>query len=502
MKLFTATGVSKTQGQQTGATLSRTLAFAVMAVLASSAATAAEQGWYVGGNIGESKATIDNDRITSSLLGAGFTTTSFVEDESELGYKLFGGYQFNKYLALEGGYFDLGKFGFTATTVQAGTLSGDLKVKGLNFDIVGFVPLNEKFSAFARAGVNYAEASSTFGGTGAVNVLNPRRSKTAADYKVGLGLQYDFTPSFAMRAEVERYRIDDTVGNKGDIDLGSIGVLFRFGGAKPAQVVQASPAPVVYAEPVIVVVPVAAQTERYCSILDFQFEINQDDIERADKEKLRVVGTFLEKYPNTTAVIEGHTDNVGTPADNLKLSQRRADSVVSYLTETFHVAPARMTAVGYGETRPIGDNNTGEGKRMNRRIGAVVACATDIEGLKVLPERMTMALLIEFDQNKADVKPEYRTDLLRVANFLKANPSVTATIEGHTGNLQATAELAREISQRRAQNVVNYLVDNFGIARTRLAAEGFGRTRRFAYNTSLEGQQENRRVNVIINYPK
>jgi OOP family OmpA-OmpF porin len=49
---------------------------------------------------------------------------------------------------------------------------------------------------------------------------------------------------------------------------------------------------------------------------------------------------------------------------------------------------------------------------------------------------------------------------------------------------------------------VSYLVDNFGIARSRLSAEGFGQTRRFAYNTSLEGQQENRRVNIIINYPR
>jgi OOP family OmpA-OmpF porin len=50
--------------------------------------------------------------------------------------------------------------------------------------------------------------------------------------------------------------------------------------------------------------------------------------------------------------------------------------------------------------------------------------------------------------------------------------------------------------------VVAYLVDNFGIDRSRLNAEGFGKTRRFAYNTTLEGQQENRRVNIIINYPK
>jgi OOP family OmpA-OmpF porin len=49
---------------------------------------------------------------------------------------------------------------------------------------------------------------------------------------------------------------------------------------------------------------------------------------------------------------------------------------------------------------------------------------------------------------------------------------------------------------------VNYLVNELGVDRSRLTAEGFGQTRRFAYNTSLEGQQENRRVNIIINYAK
>jgi OOP family OmpA-OmpF porin len=200
-------------------------------------------------------------------------------------------------------------------------------------------------------------------------------------------------------------------------------------------------------------------------------------------------------------VIEGHTDNVGTPEDNRELSQRRAASVVNYLVDSFQISPSRLTAVGYGDTRPVADNRTEEGKRLNRRIDAVIACVTDIAGLTVIPARITMAMQIEFDQNKADIKPQHRDDLRKVADFLNANPSVTATVEGHTANLQATPELALEISQRRAQNVVNYLVDNFGIARSRLTAAGFGNTRRFAYNTSAEGQQENRRVNIILNYP-
>jgi len=58
------------------------------------------------------------------------------------------------------------------------------------------------------------------------------------------------------------------------------------------------------------------------------------------------------------------------------------------------------------------------------------------------------------------------------------------------------------ISLQRARNVVNYLVDKHGIDRSRLSAEGFGKTRRYAYNSSAEGQQENRRVNIIFNYRK
>jgi len=269
----------------------------------------------------------------------------------------------------------------------------------------------------------------------------------------------------------------------------------------PASAPTPAPAAVVAPEPVPVVVPVPARTAQYCAILDIQFEIDRFDIQREETEKLAVLAAFMNKYPDTTAVIEGHTDNVGTDEDNMKLSQDRADSVVNYLVQTLGIAPSRLTAVGYGETRPVADNGSQEGKRANRRIEAVIACVTDIEGLDVLPARVTMALLMEFDRNRADIRPEYADDLRKVAAFLTRHPDVTATVEGHTGNLQATPDLALAISQRRAQNVVNYLVDHLGIARSRLSAEGFGQTRRFAYNTGLEGQQENRRINIILNYP-
>ena len=473
-----------------------TLGLVGCAVMNSPFALAADSFWYGGANIGQSRANIDDARINSQLQGTGLAT-SIANDNRSTGYKIFGGYQYNKNFALEAGYFNLGEFGYTATTPPSRTLTGKIKLQGLNLDAVGMQPINDRFSVFGRLGLNYAQAKDSF--TNSVSApTNPNPSKDSINYKAGVGVQYDFNKSLGMRVEAERYRINDAVGSNGDIDLYSLGLVYRFG------VKKSSPAPVA------VIVPMKVKTQLYCSILDIPFEIKQGDIQREDKEKLAVVGTYMTKYPDTTAVIEGHSDDVGTSDFNLKLSQKRADSVVSYLVNDLHIAPSRLMAIGYGDTRPIADNSTEEGKRMNRRIDAVIACATDIAGLKVVPARFTVAMEIEFDPYKATIDPLYYDGLTQVANYLKENPSITATVEGHAGGSvgtgsqkeRVTPEQAMEVSQQRAQSVVNYLVDNLGVSRSRLSTSAFGSTRRVNYGTSLEGQQENRRVNIVFNYAK
>jgi OOP family OmpA-OmpF porin len=464
-------------------------------------AVAADSDWYGGFGIGWSRAKIDDARITSELLGSGLTTTSIIDDNRDFAYKLFGGYKINENFALEGGYFNLGQFGFVSTTSPAGTLTGKIKLQGLNIDAVGILPLSEKFSAFGRIGLQYLQAKANFDGTGAVALSNPNPHKSAANYKAGLGVQYDFTPNVGARGEWERYRINDAVGNRGDIDMLSVGLVFMFGEEKPAPQA-AAPRVVEVAPVVLVIVPIPpARTQEYCSILDIQFEINRNTVQLESEEKIDTVVTFMQKYPDTTAVIEGHSDEVGTTVDNMLLSQRRAENLVSHIASR-GIALSRLKAVGFGETRPLADNKTEIGKRLNRRVNAIISCATDLEGLTVKPARVTMAMEMEYDVNQADVKSQYREELRKVANFLKANPRVTATVEGHTSNQRgAGAEQAMQLSQRRAQNVVNYLVTNFDIARSRLSAQGYGATRRFAYNTSAEGQQENRRVNIILDFP-
>jgi OOP family OmpA-OmpF porin len=467
-------------------------------------ASAADEGWYLGFGIGPSKEKNHHDRITQELLGSGFTTNSIEDDSKDTAWKLLGGRKFNKNFAVEASYFNLGEFGFTAQTTPPGSLTGKIKLQGVGVDAVGILPMGASFSALGKLGLQYAKAEDNFSGTGAVTPTNPNPSKTALGYKVGLGLQYDFTPSLGLRGEWENYRVDDAVGNKGNINTLMVGLVYMFG-AKPAPRAAEAPPPVIAAappaEPVLVIVPIVAKTEQYCSILDIQFEINQKTVQRESEEKINKVGIFMNKYAKTTAVIEGHTDEVGTPLDNMKLSERRAENVVTYLVDRSGIARSRLKSVGYGESRPLGDNKTEEGRRLNRRINAIIACATDIEGIEAVPERITMAMEMEFDTNRAELRPEYRNELRKVVNFMKANPRVTASVEGHTSNHQGTAAQSMQLSQQRAQSVVNAMAD-MGVDRMRLFPEGFGQTRRFAYNTSVEGRQENRRVNIILDFAK
>ena len=336
---------------------STTLGLVALAAIASPYAVADDTGWYGGASVGQSRAKIDDARITSGLLGSGFATTSISDDDRDTGYKIFGGYQFNKNFALEGGYFDLGKFGFTATTIPAGTLHGDIKLRGLNLDAVGILPITEKFSALGRIGVNYAQARDTFSGTGAVNVTNPNPSKNDTHYKVGLGLQYAFTESLAVRTELERYRINDAVGNNGDIDLISVGLVYRFGEKTPAPAPRAAePAPVVVAaapapQPVVAPAP-APRFEKYTLSATELFAFNSAEL-RMPQPKLDEIANALSSDSKVdNVVITGYTDRIGSDKYNQKLSERRAVAVKSYLTSK-GIDANRLKAEGKGEANPV-----------------------------------------------------------------------------------------------------------------------------------------------------
>ena len=122
--------------------------------------------------------------------------------------------------------------------------------------------------------------------------------------------------------------------------------------------------------------PAPAVKAKLCSptVIGIMFDTNKADIKPEFHDELDKVGNFLKEFPNAKGTIEGHTDNVGDKASNLKLSQRRAASVRDYIVRNFGIAPERITAKGYGLTKPVADNKTKEGKAKNRRIEANFTC--------------------------------------------------------------------------------------------------------------------------------
>lgn len=89
-------------------------------------------------------------------------------------------------------------------------------------------------------------------------------------------------------------------------------------------------------------------------------------------KEVEELANFMNKYSNTTAVIEGHTDSNASEKYNQKLSERRANAIKFLLIKDYGITPDRLNAIGYGELRPRATNATAEGRQLNRRTIAVI----------------------------------------------------------------------------------------------------------------------------------
>ncbi len=106
--------------------------------------------------------------------------------------------------------------------------------------------------------------------------------------------------------------------------------------------------------------------------LKVEFALNSSVVKDVYAGHIQKVANFLKAYPDTMAEIAGHTDSTGAESYNLKLSQRRAENVMKYLIGK-GINPSRLKAAGYGESMPVADNSTKEGRQKNRRVVAVIS---------------------------------------------------------------------------------------------------------------------------------
>ncbi len=106
-------------------------------------------------------------------------------------------------------------------------------------------------------------------------------------------------------------------------------------------------------------------------INDIYFPFNSFDLSAESKAVLDQLIVFLVENPSINIEIQGHTDNIGNDASNLKLSENRSKSVYTYLIEK-GIDEARLTYKGHGETMPVASNDTEDGRAKNRRTVFVI----------------------------------------------------------------------------------------------------------------------------------
>ncbi len=104
---------------------------------------------------------------------------------------------------------------------------------------------------------------------------------------------------------------------------------------------------------------------------DVLFDVNSATLKPGAYQEIDRAAEVLRRYPDTRLTVQGHTDSTGSEAYNMELSRRRAEAVKNALVMR-GVDPARIQAVGYGESMPIASNATEAGRQLNRRVTIII----------------------------------------------------------------------------------------------------------------------------------
>ncbi len=368
------------------------IALGVLSLLGASAFAQGQstegQSYYYGGvSAGQATTNMEEGRITETQTRPSVGVTTIHKDERDTSYKAFGGYQFNRFFALEGGYFHLGNPKFLADTSPAGTFHGQVRVQGANLDMLGFLPVTDGLSVLGRVGAQYAKTSDQFEGTGAAVPIDRAPSKRQMNIKAGAGLQYEFMPSLLGRVEFERYRVSDAVGNHNGVNVASLSLIVPFG-RSPAPSSHVSmapppePAPMLAQAPVIepfqppaagiappMVVAVAPPERKRVSFsAESLFGFDRSDVRPEGKLALDTFVRELEGTQFDTITVEGHTDRLGTVEYNQRLSEERAQAVKDYLVGTGKVDASKIVAKGVSESAPTTQSADCKGKKETAKL--------------------------------------------------------------------------------------------------------------------------------------
>jgi len=365
-------------------------------------------GIYFGADLGQytwdlDRNSLDGD-VINSLGDVGLSVIDGGSDLSDDGFTwgLTLGYQLFPFLAFEAAYVDLGsaeyKAGATVTDgVNTGSFSTrmDVESQGAAVSGLAILPFARHWQVFGRAGAYFGNNDSTVQAT--LDGVEARQSgsNNSTSFLWGAGLGYT-NANWTTRLEYQQYTdVGEDSGFSGvDIDRIVLAAVYRtsFGAwhgrsePEPAPVVAAPVTPppppppppadsdgdgIVDANDQCPETPAGEHVGPFgcsCDVtVRLHYAFDSAELTSEDRELLDGVAGRLNALKFVGGEVAGYTDDVGDEAYNLDLSRRRAQSALDYLAAK-GVAPGRMTAVGYGEAKPIADNATEEGRALNRRV--------------------------------------------------------------------------------------------------------------------------------------
>lgn len=333
------------------ATPCRRLALVSLLVF-SATCSAQDSGLYAGASGGWADTDIKRDRIAANLQNNGYTVDEFASDDRENAYKLVGGYRFNDFFGVEAAYFDLGKLNYSANLMPSATQSGTANVDGFGLDLVGTLPLQNDFSLIFRAGINKAKVKQFYPDNIAAAGYGNRSDRSVHE-KYGAGIQYRATDELVLRAELERYRIENSPVIDHFVDTLMVGFVYRFGPRRQAQAAteRPQPTPQPAARPATPE-PTPAPPVEITLSANTLFDFDRAVLRPAGKTALDDLVRDMAGLDYDVVIVTGHTDRIGTRSYNLGLSMRRATTVRDYLVQA-GVPDNRITATGVNSDEPV-----------------------------------------------------------------------------------------------------------------------------------------------------
>lgn len=192
-------------------------------------AAVSDQGFYVGAGLGQAFADLDADAVSDPLSAAGFSVLGSGDDTDDSLFRLHAGYRFNRYLGIEGTWFELGDFGLE--TRIGGSNPGQIETEldmgsTFNLGLIASYPVAERFTLHAKLGAVLWSADVSSTARLASGTAQSSDDDSGTDLSLGLGVAVQITEHLAVRGDWDRLQLGGDLDT--DLDLWSLGVQYRF----------------------------------------------------------------------------------------------------------------------------------------------------------------------------------------------------------------------------------------------------------------------------------